>query len=303
MIKISVEEFSKRLDLTTIVSASDDELYVKKVNINRPGLQLAGFFEDFKFERLQVFGQSEMLFYATLSTEKRNAFIRSFFSYELFGIVICRSMQIPQEIVDACREKHVPLFSSSAGTSEFITDAKDYFSFLLAEKTTVPGELLDVLGLGILITGESGIGKSETALELIRHGHRLVADDAVDLINVGDRIIGSAPETIRYLMEIRGLGIIDVRQMFGVSSVLQSKTVSLIIELVHFDKVKEMGIDRLDREKHYENLMGHQIRKVILPVAPGRNIASIIEIAVQNLRLDDMGFDVMDEIKARLANQ
>ena len=302
MVEITAQEFAKSLNLNTIVG-TDRLMSVHEINVNRPGLQLSGFFRHFKSDRLQVFGQSEMTFYDTLIEEEKNRFIYAFFSYNLLGIVICRNMSVPKEFVDSCQEHAIPLFQTNKGTSDFISDVKNYFSYLLAEKCTVPGELVDVLGMGILITGDSGIGKSETALELIRHGHKLIADDAVDLINVGNRIIGSAPETIRFLMEIRGLGIIDIRQMFGIASVLSSKTVSLIIELMPFERVKEQGFDRLDREKHYDYLLGEKIRKIVLPVAPGRNIASIIEIAVQNIRLDDLGYDVMEEINARMANR
>ena len=300
MAEVTVYLFAEKTGLK-IITKGKEMLTIREGNVNRPGLQLSGFFRHFRSERLQVFGESEMTFYDTLIDEEKQRFLYTFFAYNLLGIVICRGIPAPQEFIDACEEHGIPLFTTEEGTSDFITRVKSFFSYLLAEKCSVPGVLVDVLGTGILLTGDSGIGKSETALELIRHGHKLVADDVVDLVKVdNERIIGSAPERIRFLMEIRGLGIIDVRQMFGVGAVLTSKRISLVIELMPFETVKEMGFDRLDRNKHYQEILGVNIRKIVLPVAPGRNIASIIEIAVQNIKLDDMGYNIWDELDAKI---
>ena len=299
MATVAVERFAKMLELEVLCQGAGT-IEVAEQNVNRPGLQLAGFFEHFKSERLQVLGTSEMEYFDSLPHERQVHVLTRFMSYPLSGVVICRGMHVPQLMLELAAENNIPLFSTTQDTSDFITRTKHYFSMLLAPRVQMHGVLVDVLGFGLLITGDSGMGKSETALELVRHGHKLVADDAVDIVRLDDRLVGSSPETIRYFMEIRGLGIIDVRQMFGVSSVLPSKTISAVVSLQPWEEVKAQGFDRIDTKKYYTDILGIDVRKIVIPVAPGRNIASIVEIAAQNMRLDAMGYNVMDELDARL---
>jgi len=299
MATVAVEKFAQTLELRVLCQGKGT-IDFNEQNVNRPGLQLAGFFEHFKSERLQVLGTSEMTYLASLSMERQCEILQKLMSYPLCGIVICRGMQVPELMMELASEHQIPLFTTTQGTSDFISRTKDYLSMLLAPRVQMHGVLVDVLGFGLLLVGDSGMGKSETALELVRHGHKLVADDAVDIVRLGDRLVGSSPETIRFFMEIRGLGIIDVRQMFGVSSVLPSKTISAVVELLPWEEVRTQGFDRIDTKKYYTDILGIDVRKIVIPVAPGRNIASIVEIAAQNMRLDAMGYNVMDELDARL---
>ena len=297
---VSIEEFANVTQVETICRGCG-EISFREKNVNRPGLQIAGFFEHFKSERLQVFGQTEVTYLESLPKTCQTAALETFMSYPLAGIVVCRDMPIHKDLIRLAKEHDIPLFSTKMGTSDYISRTKQYLSYLLAPRETIHAVLVDVLGIGMLIMGDSGIGKSETALELIRHGHKLVADDAVELMLLdGGRLVGSAPETVRFLMEIRGLGIIDVRQMFGVSAVLMQKTVGAVVQLEPWETVQQMGYDRLETEKRSVDIMGVPVQKIVIPVAPGRNLASIIEIAAQNMRLESMGYHVMDEIEARL---
>ncbi len=301
MVQVSVEEFA-RVTQANIVYRGSGMLHFTVEKVNRPGLQLAGFFEHFKNERLQVLGQSEMTYLFSLTPECARERLQALMCRGIAGMVICRDMPVPQDMISFARKYEVALLSTAEGTSDYITQTKQYLSMLLAPRMTDHGVLVDVLGIGILLKGDSGIGKSETALELIRHGHKLVADDAVEMIRTQDgRLIGSAPETVRFLMEVRGLGLIDVRQMFGVGAVLHSKTISAVVQLEHWGKVQKMGMDRLDTRKRYTQILGSQLRCIVIPVAPGRNLASLVEIAAQNLRLESMGYNVMDELEARLS--
>ncbi len=203
-----------------------------------------------------------------------------------------------EEMLEIARKYNVPLFQSNKLTSQLVNDLVTYLNRKLALSTTIHGVLIEVSGIGVLITGHSGMGKSETAMELIHRGHRLIADDNVIAKRIQDEIIGTSPDTIRHFMEIRGVGIIDVRSMFGVASVLKEKNIDLVIELQVWEK--DIEYDRLGLDTKYEDILGIKIPKLSMPVMPGRNLAIVVEVAARNERLKKLGFNAVEQLLSNI---
>ncbi len=297
---IPASAFAAALDLETVVPPQGDELEIESSNLNRPGLQFAGFFEYFPHECVQILGKVEMTYLLSLSHDLMMQRIDEFMSRPLPAVVICRNMACPEELLAAARRFQVPLYRTRLVTTKFSHNAINFINNFLAPRVTRHGVLIDVYGVGIMITGDSGIGKSESALELVKRGHQLVADDVVDIRKVADeRLIGESPETIRHFMEIRGIGIIDVKAMYGVGAVINRKSIDVVIHLEIWDSAKEY--DRLGLSEEYINILGVKLPKITLPVRPGRNLAIIIEIAARNYRLKMMGYNAAREFDARLS--
>ena len=273
---------------------------VKKKEINRPALQLAGFYESFDKDRLQVIGRVEHSFLLSLTEERRRESIRNLFGYQIPCLIVCKDLEIFPEMMEYGREFDVPIFRTDQITTDFTAELIFWLREELADRVMMHGVLVDIYGEGVLITGASGIGKSETALELIKRGHRLIADDAVEIKKIADRrLIGSCPEIIRYLIELRGIGIINVKELYGVGSVKDQKTVDLVIRLEVWDG-QTGSYDRLGLKEEYMDILGNKVLCNTIPVRPGRNVAIICESAAMTNRQKKMGKNTAQEFADRI---
>lgn len=296
---IQVEEFVRTLNLTVLSPTTCREWDIRTADVNRPGMQFCGFYEYFAFERPQVIGKVEMTYLESLDTDARRQMYKKYFSYDVPCIICCRAMKPPEDFLEAAAARNIPVFMSRLHTTKFCYNATNYLNRCLAPRVTRHGVLVDVYGIGVLITGESGAGKSETALELVKRGHQLVADDVVDIVRVSDnRLVGECPENVRHFMEIRGIGIIDVRAMYGVGAVEVSKSIDLVMHLEQWIEGKEY--DRLGLTDEYITILGVKVPHQLTPVRPGRNLAIIIEVAARNLSLKRLGYSAAHELDRRL---
>lgn len=296
--KVSINEFIRACDLKILSAEGVDTIELSTVSVNRPGLILGGFDDFFAKSRIQVMGNAEMYFLYKLNDAERDAAMEKLFKTEIPCLIICRGLAPCKNMLELARAYKCPVLQSTKMTSELVNDLINYLNDLLAPKTRMHGVLLDISGVGVLILGKSGIGKSETALELVHRGHMLVSDDAVELKRVKDKIHGSAPEKIRDFMELRGVGIINVRNMYGVAGVLSETSVDLVIELVEYNK--NIKYDQTIDSKITCNIMGVEIPKLVIPVMMGRNLAIIVEVAAKNFRLQQIGFDANKELIERI---
>ncbi len=297
---IRVKKFIEELSLIPIYLGEQTTLNIPTTEMNRPGLQLSGFFKYFSVDRVQLFGRGEMEYLKDISPELYEERLEKFFSYPVPCVLISRNQMPPDKFVEIARKHDVPVFLSTLDTVNISSRATLFLANELAPTIARHGGLIDVYGVGIFLTGESGIGKSETALELIKRGHRLVADDVVEIRKISDSVlVGQAPDVIRHLMEIRGIGLVDVSILYGMGAVMQSKTITLSIHLEAGD-VKD--VDRLGVEPEYLNLLGLDIPKITIPVRPGRNLAIIIEVAAMNFRLKSLGHNPAQTLDQDLLN-
>ena len=296
---ISIAEFCKELNLELLTPTRHTEMAINVADINRPGMQLCGFYEYFAYERTQMLGKVEMTYLETLEPEKRHQALQTYLSYDLPCIIISWGMNPPEDLLELAADRDIPVFQSKLKTTKISLQLIMYLNRVLAPHVTRHGVLVDVYGVGILITGESGVGKSEAALELVKRGHQLAADDVVDICRVSDdRLVGESPETVRHFMEIRGIGIIDIRAMYGVGSVILSKSIDMVIHMEKWDSTKEY--DRLGLTEESISILGVKVPYQIMPVKPGRNLAIIIEVAARNLSLKRMGYSAAHELDRRL---
>ncbi|ATD55477.1 HPr(Ser) kinase/phosphatase [Clostridium chauvoei] len=278
---VSVEKLINDFDLEVLVEGQKDTM-ISVSDINRPGLQLAGFYNYFASERIQVIGKAEWSFLDDMGVELRRKRVDKYFSFNIKCLIITRDLEPHKEVLRAAKKNKIWLLRSNLVTTKFMSKLTIYLADKLAPETRLHGVLVDVYGIGILITGESGIGKSETALELIKRGHRLVTDDAVDIKEIDGELIGTSPRITIGMLEVRGIGIIDISALYGVSSVLQQKDIKLVM---HFEHWKDDGdYDRLGLNNEYHDILGVKVRRLRIPVRPGRNIAVIIEAAAVNYR-------------------
>lgn len=295
---IAIKDFIKECDLKLIQGDLDYQLQFSTVNVNRPGLLLAGFEDYFGDKRVQVIGNAEYYYLLSCVNEERKAKYHTLFSRNIPCVIYSNGYE-PDKIACEIAKKHnIPLFVSDKMTATLVNELVTYLNVQLAPSTAIHGVLLEISGIGVLLTGRSGMGKSETAIELIHRGHRLVADDSVIVKQIRDEITGTSPDAIRHFMEIRGIGIIDVRSMFGVGSVLKEKTIDLVIEFEEWKK--NMEYDRLGSEMHTQNILGVEIPKLIVPVMPGRNLAIVVEVAARNLRLKKLGYNAFESLLANV---
>lgn len=295
--KISISEFAKGGGLQ-IICGADKDITLVTANINRPGLPLAGYSDYFASARVQVIGKSELEYIKTLPADTMRERLELLFSQKPPCIIVSRGQDIPAQITELAGRYSIPVFRSDKLTAVLVNDLYVYLNELLAPTDSVHGILLDVYGIGVLITGRSGIGKSETALELIHRGHRLVSDDIVDLKEINSFIYGSSPDITRYMMEIRGLGIIDIKALYGVGAIRNTKKIQLNIHLEIWDDTKEYN--RAENVKETIKLLGAEIPRCTLPVVPGRNLAVLIEVAARDFRLKQGGYSPIDELNRRM---
>ncbi|HIT86352.1 MAG TPA: HPr(Ser) kinase/phosphatase [Candidatus Coprocola pullicola] len=300
MYSVKIKDLAEEFHLTNLApSVSLEGKILNKCEVNRPALQLTGFYEHFDNDRLQIFGMVEHSYLSRLETEQRKDVLKRLFSFPIASAVICKDLEVFPEMLEYAKKYDVPLFKTTTGTSTFMAECIRWLTEQLAERITMHGVLVDIYGEGILIIGESGIGKSETALELIKRGHRLVADDAVEIKKIShDTLVGTSPELIRYFIELRGIGIIDVKELFGVSSVKISQNIDLVIRLEMWDSEKDY--DRLGLAEEYIDILGNKIVCNSIPVRPGRNVAVICESAAINQRQKRMGYNAAEMLSQRI---
>ena len=297
-LKTLVEKMNLK-NLTPDVDLSDKDVEIP--DINRPALQLTGFFEHFDSERIQVIGNVEAAYMKQLAPESIPPLCEKIFSFNIPCLVFCRGLEPSQEMLDTAEKNGVPIFTTEMTTSDFIANSVRWLSEELAPRISIHGVLVDVYGEGVLIMGESGIGKSEAALELIHRGHRLVSDDVVEIRKVSDdTLVGTAPDITKHFIELRGIGIIDVKALFGVSSVMDTTNISLVIRLEDWDKEKKY--DRLGLEENYTEYLGNKVVCHNIPIRPGRSLAIICECAAVNHRQKKMGYNAAQELYQRVQN-
>ena len=292
--EISVKEFCDDLGLEICCAKEDGKMLLSTVSVNRPGLLLADFTDYFEGKRIQVLGNAEIYYLAKVGEEERTAAYKRLFSKHVPCVILTQGHVANDEMLAMASEYDVPLLRSTKTTSDLVNEVMNYLNDFLAPDCSSHGVLMEIAGVGVLITGHSGLGKSETALELVHRGHRLVADDAVIAKRVKNSIIGTSAKNIRFFMEVRGIGIIDVRSMFGVGSVINDKEIQLVVELEKWDDSK--AYERVGMEDRYMNILGVNIPKYTIPVMAGRNLAIVVEVAARNYSLKKLGYDPYAEL-------
>ncbi|GGC82635.1 HPr kinase/phosphorylase [Thalassobacillus devorans] len=301
MSKVRTQDLLDRFELELVTGEDGVHREIHTSDISRPGVEMTGYFKFYPKERLQLLGKTELSYFNELNTEERKDRTEKLCTDVTPGIVITRGMDIPPELIDSAREAGVPLMRSPYKTTRVISRLTNFLETKFAPFTAIHGVLVDIYGIGVLITGQSGVGKSETALELVKRGHRLVADDSVEIRQEDfDTLIGNSPPLIEHLLEIRGLGIINVMTLFGAGAVRNYKRISMVMNLELWDPKKQY--DRLGLDEDTMKIMDVEIPKATIPVRPGRNLAVIIEVAAMNFRLKRMGVNAAEEFSQRLTN-
>ncbi len=289
--KMNLKNLTPDIDLT--------DRYITVPEINRPAFQLTGYFDHFDSVRAQIIGVVENAYLGMLSDEQKTKIYKQLLSYEIPCLIYTTSIEPEEELIKQANETGTPVFSTDKKTSPFQAEVIRWLNVMLAPCISIHGVLVDVYGVGVLIRGESGIGKSEVALELIKRGHRLVTDDAVEIRKVSDdTLVGSAPAITKHLIELRGIGIVDVKSLFGVQSVKETQNIDLVITLEEWDKTKEY--DRLGLEEEYTEFLGNKVQCHTIPIRPGRNLAVIVESTAINHRQKEMGYNAAQELYRRL---
>ena len=297
---VSLEKVIKAFNLETVYLPNlPENILLSCSRVNRPGLQMVGFYDHYEQERLQIIGKVENLFLAQLPLEERARRLDDFFRSAPSGVIVTSSIEIQPETLDLAAKYKVPLLRTSERTSEFMAALIAFLNVELGPRITRHGVLVEVYGEGILLLGDSGVGKSETAIELLKRGHRLIADDAVEIKRVSaTTLVGRAPEIIRHYVELRGVGIVDVRRLFGMGAVKESEKIDLVINLEEWDNNKMY--DRLGLDEHTDNILGIEVPSITLPVSSGRNLSVVIEVAAMNNRQKRMGYNTAKEFNKRL---
>ena len=303
MFTVKLSEVVKEFQLEKIYEEDGmGDIDITTSDVNRPGLQLSGYMELFGTDRIQIIGKVEMTYLASLSPKDRLKRMDEFFRTGFPCLVIARNLEPFEEMLSVAHKYSIPIYRTDDITSRFMSGLIRYLNVLLAPRITQHGGLVEVYGEGILILGESGVGKSETALELVKRGHRLIADDVVEIRRVSDKtLLGNAPENIRYFIEIRGVGILDVKNLYGMGSVKMQENINLVMKLEHWDQNKTY--DRLGLEDQYTDILGIPVPSLVIPVKPGRNLAIIAEVAAMNHRQKKMGYNTAKVISDRLMNE
>lgn len=278
------------------------EINVNTPEVSRPGLALTGFFEMFEPARIQLIGKAEYKYLEESDAVTRKQRIRAFIDYHPIAVIVTSGLPIFEELIEEAKADNVPVFSSERKTSPIMASLIAYLNVELAPRVTRHGVLVEVYGEGLLLLGDSGVGKSETAIELVKRGHRLIADDAVEIKKVSAiTLVGSAPEIIRHYIELRGIGIIDVRRLFGMGAVKDTQGIDLVINLENW--IQGKMYDRLGIDEEKINILGIDLPSITIPVKPGRNLAIIIEIAAMNNRLKKSGYNTAEEFNRKLMGQ
>ena len=299
---VGVAKIAQIMDLCNFLP--DMELKGHRImisDVNRPALQLSGYFKHFEQSRVQIIGTVEYTYLQQLDEEKREKIYSEFMGYDIPCVIFCRDLRPDDSFLKIAEEKNIPVLGTKRSTSEFMAELIYCLNEQLAPCITIHGVLVDVYGEGVLIMGESGIGKSEAALELIKRGHRLVTDDVVEIRKVSDEtLIGASPEITKHFIELRGIGIIDVKALFGVESILDTANIDMVIKLEEWDRSREY--DRLGIEDNYTEFLGNKVVCYSIPIRPGRNVAVIVESASVNHRQKKMGYNAAKELYKRVTD-
>ncbi|MBQ3817079.1 MAG: HPr(Ser) kinase/phosphatase [Clostridia bacterium] len=291
-----IKEFSLE---TLFMPKSGKDILISTTEINRPGLQMAGYYEFFDEKRIQIFGKSEQSFLLRFTEEKAVSRLRDFFSKKPSAVVIARNLEVDDMYIKTAEEFKVPLLRTKDSTSDFTSALISYLNVQLAPRVTRHGVFVEVYGEGILLLGESGVGKSETAIELVKRGHRLIADDAVEIRRVSNKsLVGTAPDNIRHFIELRGIGIINASRIFGAGAVKLTEKIDLIINLEPWDTSKVY--DRVGLDNETTEILDLKIPSLTIPVKPGRNLAVIIEVAAMNSRQKKLGYNAAEDLLKKL---
>lgn len=291
-----IEEFNLE---TIYLPDIPEDIHISCTRVNRPGLQFVGFYDHYEAARLQIIGKVENLYVEQLDPEARKSILEDYFRSAPSGIIVTTSIEISDDCIELAEKYKVPLMRTATRTSEFMAALIAYLNVALGPRITRHGVLVEVYGEGILLLGDSGVGKSETAIELLKRGHRLIADDAVEIKRVSaTTLVGRAPEIIRHYVELRGVGIVDVRRLFGMGAVKESEKIDLIINLEEWDENKMY--DRLGLDEQTTNILGIEVPSITLPVSSGRNLSVVIEVAAMNNRQKRMGYNTAKEFNKRL---
>lgn len=302
MYTVKLTKLVEKMELVNCTPEIDiSEMVLTQPQVNRPGLQLAGFYDAFNYDRIQIIGSMEYAYMEKMEKDHGIGVINRLLEYKIPCLVFSRNLPVNEQMRQLAVEHGIPIFQTSKTTSDFMGEVIRWLKVELAPRISIHGVLVDVYGEGILITGESGIGKSETALELIKRGHRLVSDDVVEIKKVSDdTLIGSAPDITRHFIELRGIGIVDVKSLFGVQSVKHTQSIDLVIRLEEWDRTREY--DRMGLEDKYTEFLGNKVVCHDLPIRPGRNLAIICESAAVNYRQKKMGYNAAQELYNRVTS-
>ncbi|MBQ4110646.1 MAG: HPr(Ser) kinase/phosphatase [Clostridia bacterium] len=297
---VTLEQLIKEFNLEVVYAKKPLKEYkVTSAELNRPGLPLAGFFDYFDDDRIQILGNAEYTFLSNLSSEERYNKLNEIFKKKIPAVIFARDIECFPELIEAAKSNDVPVLTTPMSTSRFIAAVVAYLQIQLAPRITRHGVLVEVYGEGVLMLGESGVGKSETAIELVKRGHRLVADDAVEIKRVSDKtLVGTSPEIIRHFIELRGIGIIDVRRIFGMGAIKATEKIDLVINLEPWQEKK--SYDRLGLVTEYMDILDLKVPSLTIPVKPGRNLAIVVEVAAMNNRQKKMGYNPAQELNDRL---
>ncbi|MEC0665404.1 HPr(Ser) kinase/phosphatase [Priestia flexa] len=301
MVTVRTKDLIEKFNLELISGEEGIDRPIATSDISRPGIEMAGYFTYYPAERIQLLGKTELSFFERLDDEEKKVRTEKMCTDITPAIIISRDMSVPKELIEASEREAVPVLRSPSKTTRLSSHLTNFLESRLAPSTALHGVLVDIYGIGVLIMGKSGVGKSETALELVKRGHRLVADDCVEIRQEDqDTLVGNAPGLIEHLLEIRGLGIINVMTLFGAGSVRSYKRISLVIQLETWDQNKHY--DRLGLEEDKMKIIDTDVTKITLPVRPGRNLAVIIEVAAMNFRLKRMGINAAEQFSNRLTD-
>nr|WGD84315.1 HPr(Ser) kinase/phosphatase [Bacillus subtilis] len=301
MAKVRTKDVMEQFNLELISGEEGINRPITMSDLSRSGIEIAGYFTYYPRERVQLLGKTELSFFEQLPEEEKKQRMDSLCTDVTPAIILSRDMPIPQELIDASEKNGVPVLRSPLKTTRLSSRLTNFLESRLAPTTAIHGVLVDIYGVGVLITGKSGVGKSETALELVKRGHRLVADDCVEIRQEDqDTLVGNAPELIEHLLEIRGLGIINVMTLFGAGAVRSNKRITIVMNLELWEQGKQY--DRLGLEEETMKIIDTEITKLTIPVRPGRNLAVIIEVAAMNFRLKRMGLNAAEQFTNKLAD-
>ncbi|MGI5959060.1 MAG: HPr(Ser) kinase/phosphatase [Massiliimalia sp.] len=297
---VPLKKIIKEFGLEVVFMPEDKQnVLIQSADVNRPGLNLTGFFEYFDSKRIQIMGRMEYAYLENLTEGQRRQRIFSMFELKFPCIVVTRGMEIFPEIVEAAELNDIVVLRTNDATSNFLANLIAFLNVELAPRITRHGVLIEIYGEGVLLLGDSGVGKSETAIELVKRGHRLVADDAVEIRRVSNKsLVGSSPENIRHFLELRGIGIINARRLFGMGSVKVTEKIDMIVKLEVWDP--EKVYDRMGMESEYATILGIKVPSHTIPVKPGRNLAIILEVAAMNNRQKKMGYNAAQELMQNL---
>ena len=297
---VSLAKIIEEFDLEAVyLPDRKEDLVIASTDDNRPGLHISGFYEYFEPTRVQILGKMEFAYLADLTPTVRQERLDKLFDQQVPAVVVTRGQEIFPEMLEAARKYSIPLLRTKEATSSFMSGLIGFLNVELAPRITRHGVLVEVYGEGILLLGESGVGKSETAIELVKRGHRLVADDAVEIRRVSNRsLVGSSPKNIRHFMELRGVGIINARRIFGMGAVKVTEKLDMIVQMEQWDPTK--AYDRMGLENEFLSILGIKVPSLTIPVKPGRNLAVIIEVAAMNNRQKKMGYNAAQELLRNL---